>query len=197
MAQRSSQDNLLTFYFERIPFGLICSPFLLAATIHLHLTKTATPLAHEILTSCYVDNIFSSANTKEEAEQKYFQTKELFKSAGMNVREWTSSEEQVNDTINSDEATPVDKTVKILGAQWNTATDTLTHTSAFSSRARSHPTKRHVLKLVASIFDPLGIISPVIVKAKIFLQSLWKDNMQWDQLLPLHSQQQWKDITES
>ncbi|RCN51427.1 integrase core domain protein [Ancylostoma caninum] len=199
MAQRSSksQENLLTFYSKRIPFGLICSPFLLAATIHLHLTKTATPLAHEILTSCYVDNIFLSATSKEKAEQKYYQTKELFKLAGMNVREWTSSDEQVNDTINSHGATPMDKTVKILCIQWRTTTDTLTIRLPSVEEQASHPTKRHVLKLVASIFDPLGIISPVTVRAKIFLQSLWKDNMQWDQLLPLHSQQQWKDITDS
>ncbi|KAK6751110.1 hypothetical protein RB195_002841 [Necator americanus] len=48
-----TNDNLI-FYFLRVPFGLICSKFILAATIHLHLTETATPLSQEILESCYV-----------------------------------------------------------------------------------------------------------------------------------------------
>ncbi|PIO76024.1 hypothetical protein TELCIR_01915 [Teladorsagia circumcincta] len=68
-------ENLLTLNSLRIPFGLICSAFILAATIHLHLTKTATPLVREVLTSCYVDNIFLPAETKKQAEEKYSQTK--------------------------------------------------------------------------------------------------------------------------
>ncbi|ETN73175.1 hypothetical protein NECAME_13598 [Necator americanus] len=47
----------------------------------------------------------------------------------MNVRKWTSSDEQVNDTIDSHETTPMDKTAKILGIhqqQWNDITSSWT-----------------------------------------------------------------------
>ena len=44
-------------------------------------------------------------------------------------------------------------------------------------------TKRKVLSLVSSVFDPLGWVSPLTVHGKIFLQTLWKERMDWDQTL--------------
>jgi hypothetical protein len=40
-----------------------------------------------------------------------------------------------------------------------------------------------VLAITASIFDPLGLLSPAVTAYKIFLQKLWQDNLQWDELL--------------
>lgn len=39
------------------------------------------------------------------------------------------------------------------------------------------------------MYDPLGLSGPVITKAKIFMQELWKLKLQWDESLPqsLHS----------
>ena len=44
-----TKDNLITYRFCRVPFGLICSPFLLSAAIKFHLQKEGTPLALHIL----------------------------------------------------------------------------------------------------------------------------------------------------
>ena len=35
-------------------------------------------------------------------------------------------------------------------------------------------TKRDVLHTIAGIFDPLGLVSPVVYYGKVFLQKLWK-----------------------
>ena len=48
-----------------------------------------------------------------------------------------------------------------------------------------------VLATKASTFDPLGLLSPAVIAYKIFLQKLWQDNLQWDELLPSHLQQEW------
>ena len=56
------------------------------------------------------------------------------------------------------------------------------------------PTKRNVLRLTASIFDPLGIISPVIMQMKLLFQSLCSRNYGWDTPLSeehLNVFQQW------
>ena len=45
-------------------------------------------------------------------------------------------------------------------------------------------TKRHFLSVVASVFDPLGLISPVVVACKLVLQKIWRSKLRWDDLLP-------------
>ena len=47
------------------------------------------------------------------------------------------------------------------------------------------------------MFDPLGLLSPVTVQAKIFMQSLWQHNLDWDELLSDEDQQQWLRIAEN
>ena len=38
--------------------------------------------------------------------------------------------------------------------------------------------------MIARFYDPLGLIGPVLTKAKILLQDLWKDKLHWDEALP-------------
>jgi len=44
------------------------------------------------------------------------------------------------------------------------------------------------------MFDPLGLISPVVVVYKIFLQQLWLHKLDWDDQLPLELLNHWKRI---
>ena len=52
-------------------------------------------------------------------------------------------------------------------------------------------TRRKVISLTASIFDPIGFLAPFIVRAKIFLQLLWKLHQGWDEKVPEEIQQEW------
>jgi len=58
-------------------------------------------------------------------------------------------------------------------------------------------TKRRLLATTASIFDPLGLLSPAVIAYKIFLQKLWQDKLQWDELLPAHLQQEWNQLLQT
>ena len=51
------------------------------------------------------------------------------------------------------------------------------------------PTRRGLLSIVSSIYDPLGFTAPFILPAKILLQELCKDGLKWDDLIePIHLQ---------
>ena len=51
---------------------------------------------------------------------------------------------------------------------------------------------RFLLSMVS--FDPIGLISPVLVPAKKFISSLWDKGFDWDEILPDELQQQYNQI---
>lgn len=46
--------------------------------------------------------------------------------------------------------------------------------------------------VIARLYDPLGLIGPVIAKAKIFLQKLWIQRLNWDDVLPEEISTDWQ-----
>jgi len=99
------------------------------------------------------------------------------------------------DQANRDKVADANNPVNVLGLQWNTQTNTLSLTSKSPILSTtSLITKRAVLKESLKVFDPLG---PVIVQAKIFMQSLWQCNLDWDEPLSDEDQHQWLRIAEN
>lgn len=45
-------------------------------------------------------------------------------------------------------------------------------------------TKRQVLSSISKLFDPLGLASPLVVKAKLIMQATWQLNLGWDEDIP-------------
>ena len=56
------------------------------------------------------------------------------------------------------------------------------------------PTKRAVLQSMTSIYDPLGLISPVLVSFKNLFQEICEEGLGWDAKLPSHLAKKWKNI---
>ena len=79
-------------------------------------------------------------------------------------------------------------TERVLGMHWNPPIDTFTFKVAFhkvpkSSKESKTPTKRQVLQVVMSIFDPLGFLCLFTTKGKILLQ-VWRSGTDWDTEIP-------------
>uniref|UniRef100_A0A0M3IPT1 Uncharacterized protein n=1 Tax=Ascaris lumbricoides TaxID=6252 RepID=A0A0M3IPT1_ASCLU len=70
---------------------------------------------------------------------------------------------------------------KILGIPWNVETDKISF--IFKQFESSDITKRTLLSWVASIFDPLGYLTPATLPIKVFIQSLWRMEYGWDEAL--------------
>ena len=122
----------------------------------------------------------------------------LLKSAGMELSKWCSNHpvilSQLPDSMkqqfiqfNQED----DCTVKALGMFWQPTTDKFLFQIEKTVENRLL-CKRQVLSELASLFDPLGLLGPTIVKAKIFMQQLWQKSLEWNQELSAEDSVLWK-----
>ncbi|XP_057296720.1 uncharacterized protein LOC130625638 [Hydractinia symbiolongicarpus] len=188
-----SDDNLEMWRFVRLPFIIISSPFLLGATIQHHITNIDEPVAEQIKDSIYVDNMIYGTDNKKEAIDLYRNAKALYKDASMNLREWLTNSDKVNKKIDPEDQVK-SKITKVLGLVWNTITDELSISTKRINSDKLGTTKREVLATIASVYDPLGMLTPGTIKMKIFLQELWENNIGWDDVLEPKDQETRKEL---
>ena len=177
-----SRDNIQEYRFCRVPFGVISSPFLLGATIEHHFDSYDSDVADKIKNGIYVDNLITGVNCVSEAKALYTEAKAMFNEGSMNLRAWISHNVEVNATFTTADKAEV-KSLKVLGHKWNIADDTISLKTTIRNSSVQHMTKRIILKRIASIFDPMGLICPVMLPVKVFLQNLWSENLDWDEHL--------------
>jgi hypothetical protein len=53
-------------------------------------------------------------------------------------------------------------------------------------------TRRKMLSMVSSIYDPLGLVAPFTLPVKLLLQDLCRRNVSWDEVLSDEDEQQWR-----
>ena len=93
---------------------------------------------------------------------------------------------QLDPSIVSDKVKQIDFQDKVqeraLGIVWDLQTDKFTFSVTQSSITQL--TRRKVLSIVASIFDPLGLVSPFVLQGKRLLQDACILGLSWDDVLP-------------
>ncbi|KAJ8955219.1 hypothetical protein NQ318_000244 [Aromia moschata] len=72
--------------------------------------------------------------------------------------------------------------VKTLGLLWNANSDSIQVITR--NQPYERVTKRTILSNVSQIFDPLGLVGPTVIVAKIMLQRLWRLKLDWDEAVP-------------
>jgi hypothetical protein len=88
------------------------------------------------------------------------------------------AEERKSKTLNLDSASALQS-----GLWWDPISDTFQFrlkSEMINFDKNQRPTKRNVLKLVMSIFDPLGLIAKFTIRGCILLQEIWRSGIDWD-----------------
>lgn len=183
-----TQGNIVEYRFTRLPFGVTASPSILNMAIFAYLQSQKCSLATEIASNLYVDNILLVANTVEETLQKYELSKALFARIGMNLREYVSNSELVNARIPSYDRLP-SGSITYLGVDYDTITDRFTVKATFP--LKQDPTKRDIVSQLNSIYDPLGIISPLLIHLKSTMREILSSNLDWNSRVPHELRDKW------
>ena len=168
--------------------------------------KAEYPKAAEVLEkSTYMDNIYESVDTKQEARELTDNVDKVLKTRGFRVKEWICNEtlkEKVNSTEGKEMHLYKGDEEKVLGTVWNFKTDNFHFRVAADllklenslSQVPMKMTKRKILSQVARINDPIGSAAAFIVRAKIGLQKLWQKGLERDDEVPPAVQESWVSL---
>jgi hypothetical protein len=197
-----SNEPIKVFQMTRHVFGAVSSP----TTCIFALRKTAEDNRHLypkvadlVLSNTYVDNLLYSAENEEEAIRDAKDFKALCLTGGFNVVQWMSSSRRVFLTVAPSELSrphldfnsellPAERTLGIL-LDWET--------DQFMYRVELKPasTMREVLQGLSKVHDPLGLIAPAILPARILLQDIWHSRCGWDDVLDQEFRKIWANWT--
>ena len=148
----------------------------------------------------YVDDILFGSYSLDDAKILASSVTELLNAGGFPLRkwmgnhsdlishiprEWLSKGEELNQLLSSDH--------KLLGMNWIPVSDQLFFSCNYDDN-NSAVTKRQILSYIAKLYDPLGLVAPIIIRCKIFMQDLWKEKFQWDDRLSNPLLSEWRNI---
>lgn len=165
----------------RLTFGTNYAPCAAIQTIRTLAEENQTdhPDAAEIIKrDTYVDDIISGSHDIATALRLQGDIINIFKSACFEVKKWASNTNELLENVPiEDRALTIplsidpDKTIKTLGILWNSTSDSLNFN--FHYDTEEPLTKRFVLSNIARLFDPMGLLAPITVKAKLFMKRIW------------------------
>ncbi|XP_065674130.1 uncharacterized protein LOC136091074 [Hydra vulgaris] len=155
------EDKLIVYRFLRVVFGLTCCPFLLNATIRHHLNKYLKNdkiFIERLIDDLYVgyigchQHMTSGCETVLDGKMFYKKSKSIFLDAGFELRNEVMKNKYNNNNL-----------IKILGIEWDIVKDEFVFEfKDFVKKDEAiKTTKRNILKMAASFFDPLGFITPI------------------------------------
>ena len=177
-----------------------CCTYALHRTAEDHAQEHSNEARETVLRNFCVDDCLKSVATEEEAIVLTKQLKELVARGGFNLTKWTSNSQAVlreipvEDQSKKVKERPLDAPLedRALGVYWSVEGDEL----GFKSQQMAKPlTKRGILSMLSSVYDPLGIAGPFILGARKIMQELCRMKIGWDDRVPLEHQQQWERWT--
>lgn len=202
-------EPIRTFVMTSMIFGAACSPCSAEYIKNLNAAsfRDVYPEAvSAILDNHYVDDYVCSFDSEETAERVSMEVTNIHSQGGFTLRNFVCNSKALQIKLNG-QAQHLRSTVdiqsdnnseKVLGLYWNTNDDTFRFHLKFHKFAKEtldldKPlTKRQILAIVMSVFDPFGFLANFLIYSKILLQNTWKAKIGWDEPLPQQLHLQWK-----
>ncbi|XP_038106708.1 uncharacterized protein LOC119766311 [Culex quinquefasciatus] len=195
-------EPLKTYQLLTVTYGTNCAPFLATRVLQqlAEDEKARFPLAAPVVRKdLYMDDLLAGRDDLEELQLLCAELRSIFESAGMCLRKISSNTQEVLNEF-PDECREVksviefdtEAPIKALGLLWEPSSDEILYKQPKFTQCQQY-TKRIILSQTSTFFDPLGLLGPVVVKAKILIQALWKLEYDWDTPLPEEFAREWEE----
>ena len=176
-----------------------CANFCLRKTADDH-KESFDEVVKTVKRNFYVDVCLKSTTTVNEAVKIAGDLSKLLAKGGFHLTKCMSNKREVIESIPESEraASVVDLDLdrdelpaeRTLGVEWHVKTDTFKAKTVSKDKPL---TRRGILSMTSSVYDPLGIVAPAILPAKKLLQDLCKQNIGWDDKIGEDEQKRWKN----
>lgn len=191
---RKSPDEPLKHYtLNRVTFGLAPSSFLATNVLNYIAKKFSKqfPEATRIILSCfYVDDFVFSFDDLKIGRKIRDEIRFILMQIGFPMRKWSSNHPELLSNLPASDVEAVGDgaaILKTLGIAYDARSDNILF--AAKSFAEVPKIKTELISEVASIYDPIGWISPVVVTAKLHMKMTRK--LKWKEALPSEVKESW------
>ena len=174
-----------------------CTNYALRSTSVDNIEEFGKEAADVIQNNFYVDDLLKSVKDLDTAKTLVKNVINMCKSGGFNLTKFISNSRELLISIPEDKRRPGIKDLTLLGdipveralgIQWNISKDYFSLNIRFNRRKL---TKRVMLSIISSIYDPLGFTSPFVLEGRQLLQHLCNQNVQWDETVNEELKSQW------
>ncbi|XP_055633517.1 uncharacterized protein LOC129773882 [Toxorhynchites rutilus septentrionalis] len=202
----SPNDQLKAYRLTTVTYGEASSSFLACRALHEAAEdyRSVNPrIADTIQRSFYVDNLMIGASNADELTETKREIEHALSLHGFPLRKWASNNASVLEGIPEKDLEPLiqvgdQEVIKTLGIAWNPKTDVFQFISTKNiGETYEALTKRQMVSKILRLYDPIGLIQPVIITAKILMQELWTYNVSWDDDVPDQALSSWKKFEAS
>ena len=153
---------------------------------------------HAICECMYVDDLLKSCESPEEAVSLSLECAAVLKCAGFNLTKFVSNCSGVIESLPESHIAECAKSISshvegtALGIKWDVLRDVFSYVY---SKDTSHAVinKRDMLSQLSSLYDPLGLISPIVLKGKIIFQEASRLKLDWDAEIPSRLKKNWEE----
>ena len=192
------ESEFQVYRFKSVLFGSATSPFIHNAVLHIHLSYYDTPITRDMKENLYVDNIITGCDYDEDILNYYDKSRSVMADAKFNLRSWASSSQPLCNRAACDKVLdPNSHSANVLALRWDTVANTLTLAHKDTSLSPDTlVTKQEILTESSKIYDPLGLVKPVSVNAKILMQDIWQLSVDWDEPLDGEIGNRWLRIAD-
>lgn len=197
--EKEPQEYRMTVHLFGASSSPGCANFGLKYLAQLH-ENDFPSAASFIKKNFYVDDGLTSVATVKEAKELILDTQDICRRGGLRLHKFNTNKKEVLNCVNpSDRAIAVQPlelkmditpSERALGVQWLMEEDTF----SFNISPKEQPaTRRGILSVVASLYDPLGFVAPFALSGKCILQELCYRGIGWDDPLPDDMRPRWEE----